>query len=131
MFALPVSLSGLWLSLLSKGSVKCDGLSSKSLNVIMYNMINLQPTRVQTRSLQLCWPTLWKLRWGPELSALVLSPLLDTLHFHLLQASEGVRKTLGGSILLGREKKRVGLCEGNRWVGGSRKRREGGREGED
>jgi len=72
---------------------------------------------------------LWKLRWGLELSDLVLSPLLDTLHCHLLQASEGMRKTLGGSILLGR-KKWVGWCEGNRWVGGSRKGREGGREEE-
>ena len=95
-------------------------------------MINLQPTWVQARSFQLCWPTLWKLRWGLELSPQVLSPLLDTLHCHLLQASEGMRKILGGSILLGRErKKQVSLCEGNRWVGGSRKGREGGREGED
>ena len=38
-------------------------------------------------------PTLRKLRWVLELSALVLSPLLDTLHFHLLQAREGTRKT--------------------------------------
>ena len=73
---------------------------------------------MNTRSLQLCWPTLWKLRWGLELFALVLSSLLDTLCFHLLQAREGTRKTLGGSILLGRErKKRVDWCEEDRWVG--------------
>ena len=58
---------------------------------------------MSTRMLQLHWPTLWKLRWVLELSTLILSPLLDTLHCHLLQAREGTRKTPlqeGGSIHL-------------------------------
>ena len=79
------------LPLVSKNTVKCDGPFSTNLNIqhgssTIADMIK--------RSLQLCWPTLWKLRWGLELSALVLSSLHDTLHCHLLQAREGMRKTL-------------------------------------
>ena len=47
---------------------------------------------MSTRSLQLCWPTLWKLRWGLELPTLVLSPLLDTLHCHLARREETRRE---------------------------------------
>ena len=88
-FALPVSLSGLWLSLVSKGTVKCDEPLSTSLN-IQHGSLTLAD--MSRRSLQLCWPTLWKLRWGLELSALVLSPLLDTFHCHLARREERRRE---------------------------------------
>jgi len=47
---------------------------------------------MSTRVLQLHWPTLWKLRRGLELSALVLSSLLDTLHCHLARREETRRE---------------------------------------
>ena len=81
-------------------SVKFDGPFSTSLNT-HHEVSTTSDT--STRMLQLHWPTLWKPRWVLELSTLILSPLLDTLHFHLLQAREGTWKTPlqdGGSIHL-------------------------------
>ena len=106
-FVLPVSLSAMWLSLVSKGPVKCDGHFSTSL-YIQHGSSTIAD--MSTRSLQLCWPTLWKLRWGLELPTLVLSPLLDTLHCHLARREETRRKRkerAGGRREGGRRRKTV------------------------
>jgi len=89
-----------WLPLVNKDNIKFDGPFSTSLNT-QHEVSTTSD--MSTRMLQLHWPTLWKLRWVLELSTLVLSPLLDTLHFHFLQAREDTRKTPlweGGSIHL-------------------------------
>jgi len=79
------------LPLVTKSTVKFVEPFSTSLNT--HHEVSTT-SDISIRALQLHWPTLWKPRWALELSTLVLSPLFDTLHCHLLQAREGKRKTL-------------------------------------